>query len=267
MDNIKTGRFIAQKRKEKKLTQKTLAETIGVTDKAISKWERGLSYPDVSLLIPLSEALGVSISEILNGDSIDKMEVELSDNIVVSSVQRYSKILNKKARRKFLIAILVFSVLLMAIFIQGKAIERRNHIDMEFSELLCEIELSFEYGQDFLSDKNIEAHRCLDMSTANIIRLIERYRAMLFICYGEEINGVESELDNLKESVLLIHHAVPNYFFTDEAYIEDIEKGFSLVVSDMENLKTALEKLSVYYGSEELFKNILQNLKSKEVIS
>lgn len=101
MDNIKTGRFIAQKRKEKKLTQKMLAQKIGVTDKAISKWERGLSYPDISLLIPLSEELGVSITEILNGDSIDKLEVELSDDIVVSSVRRYEKLLSKKNKRTF----------------------------------------------------------------------------------------------------------------------------------------------------------------------
>ena len=99
MDNIKTGRFIAQKRKEKKLTQKMLAQKIGVTDKAISKWERGLSYPDISLLIPLSEELGVSITEILNGDSIDKLEVELSDDIVVSSVRRYEKLLSKKKQK------------------------------------------------------------------------------------------------------------------------------------------------------------------------
>ena len=80
-----------------------LAEKIGVTDKAVSKWERGLSCPDVSLLIPLSEELGVSITEILNGASIDKMEIGLSDDIVVSSVKRYEKHLNRKARKTFMI--------------------------------------------------------------------------------------------------------------------------------------------------------------------
>ena len=58
MDSYKTGKYIAQKRKEKGLTQRALAEKIGVTDKAISKWERGLSCPDISLLLPLSDALG-----------------------------------------------------------------------------------------------------------------------------------------------------------------------------------------------------------------
>ena len=51
MDIYKTGKFIAEKRKEQGLTQKALAEKVGVTDKAISKWERGLSYPDISVRI------------------------------------------------------------------------------------------------------------------------------------------------------------------------------------------------------------------------
>lgn len=56
----KTGRFICTMRKEKNLTQKELAQSLDVTDKAISKWERGLSCPDISLLIPLAKALDVS---------------------------------------------------------------------------------------------------------------------------------------------------------------------------------------------------------------
>lgn len=65
MDYEKIGKFIYQLRKEKKLTQKDLAESLSVTIQAISKWERGLGCPDVSLLRPLSEELGVSISELL----------------------------------------------------------------------------------------------------------------------------------------------------------------------------------------------------------
>lgn len=266
MDNIKTGRFIAQKRKEKKLTQKMLAQKIGVTDKAISKWERGLSYPDISLLIPLSEELGVSITEILNGDSIDKLEVELSDDIVVSSVRRYEKLLSKKNKRTFTAIMLVFFIFLMAIFMYGKEMDRRHHIDIAFSDLLSEVELSFDYGQELLSDKNVEACRCLDVSTSNLIRLLERYRSMLFMYYGEDVSLVESEFDHLRESFLYVHHAVPEQPYTDNAYSEDIENGLTQVVCDMESLKTALEKLNVYYGSEELLKNILQNLKNKEVV-
>ncbi|MDO4876503.1 MAG: helix-turn-helix transcriptional regulator, partial [Oscillospiraceae bacterium] len=64
----KTGQLITELRKEKGLTQKQLAEALNVTDKAVSKWERGLSFPDISMLEPISELLGVSIMEILAGE-------------------------------------------------------------------------------------------------------------------------------------------------------------------------------------------------------
>ncbi len=61
------GPFIAQLRKEKKLTQKDLAVQLHITDKAVSKWERGLSCPDIALLAPLADILGVTTGELLNG--------------------------------------------------------------------------------------------------------------------------------------------------------------------------------------------------------
>ena len=62
------GSFIKEKRISKNYSQKDLAESLNVTIQAVSKWERGLGCPDVSLLRPLSEYLGVSISELLNGE-------------------------------------------------------------------------------------------------------------------------------------------------------------------------------------------------------
>lgn len=67
MDENKIGRFIAELRKEKKITQKDLAAQLHITDKAVSKWERGLSCPDISLLTSLADILGVTTSELLNG--------------------------------------------------------------------------------------------------------------------------------------------------------------------------------------------------------
>lgn len=72
MDTRKTGRFIAEKRKEKNISQKELAEYLHITDKAISKWERGLSFPDITILIPLSEVLNVSLYDLLTGGRSDE---------------------------------------------------------------------------------------------------------------------------------------------------------------------------------------------------
>lgn len=70
--NKRSGSFIAQRRKQAGLTQLQLAEKIGVSDKAVSKWETGRGFPDVSVLEGLAEALGVSISEIVTGKSAEQ---------------------------------------------------------------------------------------------------------------------------------------------------------------------------------------------------
>lgn len=67
MDNIQFGAFIAQLRREQGLTQKELADKLNVTDKAVSKWETAKGFPDVKLLEPLAQALGVSLVELMQG--------------------------------------------------------------------------------------------------------------------------------------------------------------------------------------------------------
>ena len=68
MDAQKTGKIIGIKRKSMKMTQGELAKKLHITDKAVSKWERGLSFPDISLLIPLSEILNISLYDLLKGE-------------------------------------------------------------------------------------------------------------------------------------------------------------------------------------------------------
>ena len=82
----KMAQFISELRKEKKLTQKELAEQLGVTDKAVSKWERGLSCPDISLLSKLSRVLGVTTSELLNGEKAEPSAPEV-DAMVEATLQ------------------------------------------------------------------------------------------------------------------------------------------------------------------------------------
>lgn len=72
MDAAKTGSLIAKKRKERNISQRELAKYLHITDKAISKWERGLSFPDITVLIPLSEVLDVSLYDLLTGGSNDE---------------------------------------------------------------------------------------------------------------------------------------------------------------------------------------------------
>lgn len=72
LDKAAFGHFLAQLRREKGMTQKELAATLYVSDKAVSKWERGLSVPDISLLVPLAEQLNVTVAELLQGRRVEE---------------------------------------------------------------------------------------------------------------------------------------------------------------------------------------------------
>ena len=109
MNQEKIGKYIQELRKEKGLTQEVLAEKLGITKNAVSKWERGISLMDLSLLKPLSEILDVSITEILSGDRIDDKSLKNVSEEVVKNTVEYSDKKIKKSRIKNII----FSILLV----------------------------------------------------------------------------------------------------------------------------------------------------------
>ena len=74
MDQIKIGKFIADERKRKGYTQKQLSEKLEISDKTISKWERGNGFPEVSLLLPLCNELEITVNELLSGERLQAMD-------------------------------------------------------------------------------------------------------------------------------------------------------------------------------------------------
>ena len=72
MDQIKIGKFIADERKRKGYTQKQLSEKLEISDKTISKWERGNGFPEVSLLLPLCNELEITVNELLSGERVSE---------------------------------------------------------------------------------------------------------------------------------------------------------------------------------------------------
>ena len=74
MDQIKIGKFIADERKRKGYTQKQLSEKLAISDKTISKWERGNGFPEVSLLLPLCNELEITVNELLSGERLQAMD-------------------------------------------------------------------------------------------------------------------------------------------------------------------------------------------------
>lgn len=87
MNTEKTGAFLAALRRERGMTQKELAEKLDVTDKAVSRWETGKGLPDISLLKPLADALGVSIADILSGERVEPgQEKEQADSLLLGAL-------------------------------------------------------------------------------------------------------------------------------------------------------------------------------------
>ena len=70
MDQIRIGKFIAETRKQKNMTQRQLADALTISDKTVSKWERGKGLPEVSLMMPLCEALDITVNDLLSGQTV-----------------------------------------------------------------------------------------------------------------------------------------------------------------------------------------------------
>ena len=81
MNQMKIGKFIASMRKEQGLSQKQLAERIGVTDKTISKWETGNRLPDASILLKLSQELHIDVNELLAGEAFSSKEFSAEEYV------------------------------------------------------------------------------------------------------------------------------------------------------------------------------------------
>ena len=139
MDPRKTGIIISDARKKLNMTQKELADKLFVSDKAVSKWERGLCFPDISVLIPLTEILNISLYDLLRGEKVNKKEVEetLKDTINYSN----SEIKRKKKKyitiSSIIISIIVLISIISLIFINdskdiGAIVDRDTIYDISY---------------------------------------------------------------------------------------------------------------------------------------
>lgn len=150
MDQIKIGKFIYELRKENNLTQQELAKKLHVTDKAISKWENGRCLMDISFLKPLSEILGVSIIELLNGE---KQGDNNNSNVIIEDTINYANKKIKKNKIKWsiisstiVILIIIFSIFSYKIILLTKYhVTPRNNIE--------------EYKEGLTLDKEIKLYK------------------------------------------------------------------------------------------------------------
>ena len=118
MMNNKIGKFICELRKEKGLTQKELGNRLFVTDKAVSKWERGLSFPDVSILEKLAKELDVEVSEILQGQKGNKeKDIEKMVNQKVDVIKKEIEVKKSQKIKIYFTGIFIILFICLVIFL------------------------------------------------------------------------------------------------------------------------------------------------------
>ncbi|MCR5457959.1 MAG: helix-turn-helix domain-containing protein [Clostridiales bacterium] len=118
MDLMKIGYFISSKRKELNLTQLQLAEKLGITDRAVSKWERGKSMPDASIMINLCQILGITVNDLLSGEVVKEEDSGIStDSILVEMVKQKDESFRKMRNSELAICILsgIFLICMLSI--------------------------------------------------------------------------------------------------------------------------------------------------------
>ncbi len=107
MDQIKIGKFIADERKTKKYTQRELADKLGISDKTISKWERGNGFPEVSLLLPLCNELNITVNELLSGERLQEVDYKKKAEENMVNLVKEAQESKKKIVMSALVATLV----------------------------------------------------------------------------------------------------------------------------------------------------------------
>lgn len=156
MDLVKIGKYIAGKRKALGMTQKQLAEKLNMSDKSVSKWERGICLPDVSVYMELCEILGISINEFLAGEDIDAENVEKKseDNIIQVAKDSKKKQKNLKSILAVVTTFAVIMVLVLGAVFVHKVMQPKNYItavdrtsaEMKTAELLSGVDGAYLFN-------------------------------------------------------------------------------------------------------------------------
>lgn len=237
MDLIKIGTYIAGKRKALGMTQKQLAEQLGMSDKSVSKWERGICLPDVALYAELCQILGISINEFFAGEDITKEDLMQKSEENIIGVAKESK-QKQKRLRSMLCLVLAVSVLVLSTV--GIILYRSNgpqnviapvdqeSIEMKTVELLSGIDGAFMY-QYVTTD-----------SYASLKIFASEYHSGKLIQKEPVLLGYE-EIGSPKHGTVLI---VPDFdHFTVKIIIADDASKFSTEIPILEGVEDR-----EYYG-------------------
>ena len=238
MNYDKIGLFIKEKRKEKNLTQQQLANKLGITDKAISKWERGLGFPDVSLLEDISSILDISIIELIKGEKISNKSVETEE--YVKRTIKLTKDENKRKRKKIINTILISIMISISIIIITLNIIQIKYLNIKYP-------YSFD-SIHYLDKEKINTN--LDKIKNKVIKI----KNSLSLYKQEDLNNIttslEKNLNLINNNSLLNTTKKNNTVKIKDIYILELKKGTNNdFVTNNRNILNILKQ----YTSTELF--------------
>ena len=152
MDQVKIGKFILELRKEKGMTQQELASRLGVTDRAVSNWENGRRMPDVSLLKPLADILGISVNELFVGEKIpEEKKLSTSEENLLETLQTANKV-DKKSRKLLFLLVVVVLLLCFIVFVHFQSTYPKINVD-DLEVYVGESDEEYVFDRAFIYDE------------------------------------------------------------------------------------------------------------------
>ena len=257
MDLIKIGKYIAEKRKALGLTQKQLAEQLGMSDKSVSKWERGICLPDVSVYMELCGILGISMNEFLAGEDISEENIVkiAEDNLIQVAKDSKAKQKNLKVIIAVMLLITVLTVSVLGSMIFRRLSQPRNYMmpvdrnstEMKTAEILSGVDGAYLFRY---STKDKCRKLTIYVSEYQFGKLVSK----------EEIFGITcDEMETSPEGIIAI---IPDYDnFESKTGLSDSDSKCTAYVPILENVPereyygrsaTKIEELTpVQYDTEQ----------------
>ena len=233
MDNNKIGKFIASVRKEKNLTQQELGNKLFVTDKAVSKWERGLSLPDISLLNKLAEILNVEVIDILDGKKGTTRKINIENEI--KKIKDELKKQNKKRIKKIIICMIVLIFIIIYLIFRNIYLGYETKA-MNYSHSNRKINLGIPKAS-FMAKNNDRSYSFKNLRNSNIVENeIKKYLKTLK--YSTCNNTIYYY--NLDDNFSIINYSVKNHILYSTISYEVVEKDYCFT----EKMKNYSKKLN-----------------------
>ena len=258
MDNQKIGNFIKELRKEKGLTQKDLADKLRITDRAISKWERGLNCPDISLLDDLSKILDVSVVELLKGRKLEPNELVSNKELIES--MNYANRTLKQQIEKMLNSVCTFIIILLIIILLLNNIKSIIYTHKKFKVSY------YDYPTSLTDNFMDEYFSKIDLIEKNQgIYTDEEYDLIIkFVNDLKQVSNknIEKEIALKKELTLIDYKN-----FVNGMYIYDVD-GYDGFVNNYNDIYKIIlkydidkyERLNNYNNSKIMYKNVIFEL-------